>query len=406
MLKQSLNIIRNLIFNRQLNRTAPVPETASFTLTEAGSWTDLFGSSGFDSILKYYRSFAYSCINARAENVAKAEVYLYEQNGKKLKERIHHPFLDLMKSVNIYGQTFRDILYLTIVHLDLFGNAYGYIVRNRLNMPEEILLLNPERVRMEFSRDSSGFVYKYNDRGKEITYTSDEIIHFRLPDPLSNFKGKATISALVDTLLSDYYQSRYQSNFYRNDARPGFFLETEKKLSDDIFDRLREQWEQRFKGPEKSGRMTILEGGIKRSKYQDNPKEVDYIKSRLAVRDEVFSIFRVPKVIMAITDQVNYANAYASLQSFTVNTILPLSNFIFTPYDNFIKKNYNKKFDLKWEFPTAEDEKTRIQCERMLLETGTVTRNEIRQQRNYEPSLDPRADELIIPVYYTGAKKN
>ena len=66
-----------------------------------------------------------------------------KQNGKKLKERIHHPFLDLMKSVNIYGQTFRDI-YLTVVHLDLFGNAYGYIVRNRLNMPEEILLLNPE----------------------------------------------------------------------------------------------------------------------------------------------------------------------------------------------------------------------------------------------------------------------
>jgi HK97 family phage portal protein len=225
MLKQSLNIIRNLIFNRHLNRTLTVPETASFSLTEAGSWTDLFGSSGFDSILKYYRSFAYSCINARAENVAKAEVYLYEQNGKKLKERIHHPFLDLMKSVNIYGQTFRDILYLTVVHLDLFGNAYGYIVRNRLNMPEEILLLNPERVRMEFSRDYSAFVYKYNDRGKEITYTSDEIIHFRLPDPLSNFKGKATISALVDTLLSDYYQSRYQSNFYRNDARPGFFLE-------------------------------------------------------------------------------------------------------------------------------------------------------------------------------------
>jgi len=171
-----------------------------------------------------------------------------------------------MKSVNMYGQTFRDILYLTVVHLDLFGNAYGYIVRNRLNMPDEILLLNPERVRIEYSRDLSGFIYKYTDKGKEITYTSDEIIHFRLPDPISNLKGKATISALADTLLSDYYQSRYQSNFYRNDARPGFFLETEKKLSEDIFDRLREQWEQRFKGPEKSGRMTILEGGIKRSK--------------------------------------------------------------------------------------------------------------------------------------------
>ena len=41
----------------------------------------------------------------------------------------------------------------------------------------------------------------------------------------------------------------------------------------------------------------------------------------------------------------------------------------------------------------------------MLLETGTVTRNEIRELRNFERSGDPRADELVIPVYYTGSRK-
>jgi len=43
--------------NRHFDRSSPVPETLSFSLTETGSWTDLFGSCGFDSILKYYRYF-------------------------------------------------------------------------------------------------------------------------------------------------------------------------------------------------------------------------------------------------------------------------------------------------------------------------------------------------------------
>ncbi len=236
-MKTALDYVKNFFLNRrgeQYYNTSGnnlISNSNSFTLMDSGVWKDIFGSNDLDSIFKYYRSFAYSCINARAENVAKANIYLFEKVGKKIKERLFHPFLDLIENPNMYGQTFRDLIYLTIVHLDLFGNAYAYIVRNRLKMPEEIILLNPERVKIVFNKDLSDFVYKYSDKGKEIIYTSDEIIHFKLPNPVNNFKGKATISALADTLMSDLYQSRYQSNFYRNDARPGFFLETEKKLN-------------------------------------------------------------------------------------------------------------------------------------------------------------------------------
>ena len=69
MLKQSLNIVKNLFFNRHLSGSFPDAEKSSFSLSDAVAWKDVFGSNEIDSIFKYYRSFAYSCINARAENV-------------------------------------------------------------------------------------------------------------------------------------------------------------------------------------------------------------------------------------------------------------------------------------------------------------------------------------------------
>ncbi len=137
MLKVSLNTIRNLIFNKHNNgqngRSSFIPKStgrASFSLTESRAWRDVFGSNDIESIFKYYRSFAYSCINARAENVAKAEVYLYERNGKKLNERIHHPFLDLMKSVNMYRQIFRDIPFINFISKLIINNLNFSILDN------------------------------------------------------------------------------------------------------------------------------------------------------------------------------------------------------------------------------------------------------------------------------------
>ncbi len=367
---------------------------------DSGTWEEVLGSdedpsgilnsrltgssAGSASDLKYYRSYSYACINARAENTAKAKIFLYKKlsdnsrQNKNLIEIHDHPFLDLISTNNIYGLSFFEIIYSIIVQLDLFGNAYVYYPKNSLGMPADLILLtDPARMKITRLPDHK-LKYIYAEGTKEIIYSSDEIIHFKFPSPASMLYGKSTISSIKDILTSEIYQSKYQLSFYKNDANPGVILELAGEMSSSNYNRFVKNWNAKFRGPENSNKVTILENGMKVSGLKNTPREIDFINTRKEVRDEIFSIFRVPKVVLAITDQVNYANAYAGLTSFILNTIIPLSKFIESKLDSFVKQNYDKALSVKLEYDTFENEKVKLDQQKLLIETGTITKNELR----------------------------
>ncbi len=97
---------------------------------------ELFGSSGYLG-LNYqrsydnYKSYAYACINTRAENVSKAKIILYKisDEGKINKELKKHPFLEIARNPNRRGHAFKELLHKISSSLDLYGNAYLYIHR-------------------------------------------------------------------------------------------------------------------------------------------------------------------------------------------------------------------------------------------------------------------------------------
>jgi phage portal protein BeeE len=91
-----------------------------------------FGSSSASAGAKY-KSYAYACINARAENIAKANVYLYDAETKS--EIPKHPFLDLIVKPNKQNQTFKEILHKISSSLDLYGNSYVFIQRGVRKAP-------------------------------------------------------------------------------------------------------------------------------------------------------------------------------------------------------------------------------------------------------------------------------
>ncbi|CAN5542014.1 hypothetical protein BH10BAC5_BH10BAC5_06000 [soil metagenome] len=364
------------------NKLTSIFKKSSF---EDSNWIDILSPGSRDTTsgsggLKYYRSYSYACINARAENTAKAKIYLYKKLPKgKLKAIDDHPFLDLISKNNIHNLSFFELLYSIVVQLDLYGNAYVYSPKNLLGTPGSLIVLNdPSKVKIERGYDFN-LKYIVGSGANEIIYSGDEIIHFKFPYPGSNLYGKSTISALSDILKAEIFQSQYQTSFYKNDAHPGAILEYDEEMSQVDYDKFLNRWNAKFKGPENSNKVTILEGGMKMSRVRNTPREIDFINSRKEIRDEIFSIFRVPKVVLAITDQVNYANAYAGLTSFVLNTVIPLSKFVESKLDSFVKSNYDPALTVKLEYDTFENEEVKLKQYEMLIKTGTITKNELRQ---------------------------
>jgi len=220
-----------------------------------------FGSSSGSTGAKY-KSYAYACINARAENIAKAKVYLY--NAETKTEIPKHPFLDLIVKPNKQNQTFKEILHKISSSLDLYGNSYVFIQRGVRKAPIGLYFLPSNMVNPVYNGQQTEIInYEYIVNGQKSIYKTEDIIHFTIPDPDNNLLGKSTISAFNFSLDIDYYQNLYQRNYYLNDAALGLIIETENQMDDNDVERLKSEIQNQYEGSGNVGRTLLLQGGLK-----------------------------------------------------------------------------------------------------------------------------------------------
>jgi len=95
-------------------------------------------------------------------------------------------------------------------------------------------------------------------------------------------------------------------------------------LKDKEIKRIKSQWRSKFGGVDKAHLFAILTGGLKLDTgFKQSMKDMEFLEMRKFSRDEIFSIFRVPKTLVSITEDVNRANAQEHKAVFIENTIKP-----------------------------------------------------------------------------------
>ena len=329
-----------------------------------------------------YKSFAYACINARAENICKAKLYLYS-NGSELNE---HPVLDLIKKSNKRNQTFTEMLFKIAASLDLYGNAYLYIQRTKRGFPSSLFHIPSNNIQINLN---SGFTeienYSYTSNYGTVIYPKKNIIHFLIPDPDNSFEGKPTIDGFNMTLEIDYLQNLYQRNFYRNGAAPGLVIELDRELMDTEFERFREKFRGLYEGNQNTGKTLFLDGGAKAKPIQSYPKDVEILQSRVWIRDEIMSIFRVPKIILGVTTDVNRANAVQQLRTFNDNVIKPFAKLtIESKLNSFLQENYPAE-DLKitMEYDFENERELQLKAYDLYMKYKIATREEVREMEGF-----------------------
>lgn len=361
-----------------------------YQLNDYAGWTSAFPQ--FNQELKEdYRSFAYASINCRAEKVRESSDFLYKKlANKKLKEIEEHPFLDLINTKNILGQTFPQMKYLISVGLDLYGNAFIYVPRkSRTRMPDQFILLPSNRVTVNYNSDYTQIEnYTLSSSAGNKTYSKDEIIQIKLPDPNNFFWGKSTVSALRFQIDADYYQSVYNKNFYKNDASLGMVLSAPTKMDDKNYNRLRDQFRDKYAGYGNAGKHLVLDNGMTATRLDSTPREAQYKDSRLDLRDEIFGVFKTNKSILGYTDDVNRSNAESARASFIQNCIRPFGENISDALDTFVKVNYDERLLFKFDYDVQQDATEQRADLEFMAKYGILTKNEIREIKGYSPVAD------------------
>lgn len=381
---------------------------------ETSSWTDL-DSNFFNPILGYkpnevvpnrnrkqvlqsYLGWTYASVSAISQSASGVKYKLLNSNGKEV---LSHPILKILENPNP-TQSFQDIVEMTMVFWLLLGEAFWYMPQNAIGSKTEIYLLRPDLVRI--NRDSQGNVlnYVFTSDGKQTTFQPTEILHLLFADPMNTGRGYSPFRAVEVSQSSWEYMQKMNEEYFFNSARVDGYLTSDQPIDQETAKRIRDSWEKKFGGISQSHKTAVLHSGLKYEKVKDNPKEADFLKSSEAVRDFILSVYRVPKIILGITEGEGLNNLKSAEYVFAKYVVFPKQQKLFEQINKKLLPRFGKVEGVYFEVenPTPEDEETKAKV--LSEKKWFLTINEARASEG----LNPLKDGDVLAENYSKTLEN
>jgi HK97 family phage portal protein len=263
-----------------------------------------------------------------AEAAASAPWLLYDGAA----ELDDHPLLSLLARPNPRqsGAEFCEALY---GHLLVSGNAYveAVVVDGAVR---ELYALRPDR--MSVVPDASGWpsAFEYAANGRVVRFAQEgegpvpPILHVANFHPLDDHYGFPPLEAAQTSLDVHNAASAWNKALLDNAARPSGALvykgEGGASLSEEQFERLREELAASFSGAANAGRPLLLEGGLAWQAMSLTPKDMDFLEAKNGAAREIALAFGVPPMLLGIPGDNTYSNYREANLAFWRQTVLPL----------------------------------------------------------------------------------
>jgi len=354
--------------------------------------------------------YVFSCVKKIAEKVGDIDFKLYRIKNSKgdLEQILVHPLLDLLHHPNPYNSK-TSFIKLKQINESLTGDAYWLKLKVG-NKTQELCPMRPDWVKIV--PDAQDYIKKYIYKvpnQKELVFEPEEIIHFNEPSPIKEFidrTGQSPIRPAQARVDTEDYATKFQRDFFINNARPDAVLQSDQPLTKEKIDDLRNKWAKKYKGVGKSSKIGILESGLKYVQIATNQRDMDYIGGLKATRDDILTIFQVPKSVIAITDDVNRANAQAGMENFLRENIKPKDRCLVETLNQFLVPEFGKDLVLDCIDPSPEDVELKLKIYKNGTESGSLTQNEIRAKEGLLPLTEggdtPLVDKKLNTVVGLG----
>lgn len=362
----------------------------------------------------------YSCVRILAEAVAGLPLHLYrykEDGGKEraIDNNLYHLLHD-EPNKEMSSFIFRETL---MTHLLLWGNAYAQIIRNGKGEVVALYPLMPNK--MQVDRDENGELYYIYTRSSEEAKTMEGAMVYLTPRDVLHIPGLgfdglvgySPIAMAKNAIGLAIATEEYGAKFFANGAAPSGVLEHPGTIKDPS--RLRENWNSTFGGSANSGKVAVLEEGMKYTPISISPEQAQFLETRKFQIDEIARIFRVPPHMVGDLEKSSFSNIEQQSLEFVKYTLDPwvirweqsLSRSLLNENE---KRKYFFKFNL--EGLLRGDYESRMSGYATARQNGWMSANDIRELENLDkiPAEDGGDLYLIngnmLPLNKAGAYAN
>ena len=271
-----------------------------------------------------------------------------------------HPLSTVMSYPNPQQSNF-DLLREIVANLLIFGNAYVLMLMDDSNIIE-MHNLHPERVEAIIRNNIHvGYSYKNNDKKK--VYNIDrltgkcQILHFKNYNPSHDIYGRSPIEAAKVAIQLHNKTTDWNHSLLKHGARPSgalLFKDQNTYLTQEQFERIREQFTSAYTNSCNVGKPLLLECGLDWKDISIKPKDMDFIESKNMAAREIALAFGVPPQLLGIQGDNTYNNIQASRLSLWEETIIPILDKIEGGFTRIIslliQQEVNVQFDKEKNF--------------------------------------------------------
>lgn len=362
----------------------------------------------------------YSCVRILAEAVAGLPLHLYrykEDGGKEraINNNLYHLLHD-EPNKEMSSFIFRETL---MTHLLLWGNAYAQIIRNGKGEVVALYPLMPNK--MQVDRDENGELYYIYTRSSDEAKTMEGVTVYLTPRDVLHIPGLgfdglvgySPIAMAKNAIGLAIATEEYGAKFFANGAAPSGVLEHPGTIKDPS--RLRENWNSTFGGSANSGKVAVLEEGMKYTPISISPEQAQFLETRKFQIDEIARIFRVPPHMVGDLEKSSFSNIEQQSLEFVKYTLDPwvirweqsLSRALLNEDE---KRKYFFKFNL--EGLLRGDYESRMSGYAVARQNGWMSANDIRELENMDKiSAEDGGDLYLIngnmlPLNKAGAYAN
>ena len=307
---------------------------------------------------------AYKCISMLAKNASSIPLLLYDKRTKK--EIKNHQLLDLLNNPNPTqnGYEFFESIY---SYKLIAGNSFikaTFLKSENFKNPKELFVLRPDRINIIAGENGLPMAYEYKVNNSKTRFYVDkitgqsEILHLKNFNPINDWYGLSPIEAASYSIDQHNEASKWNQSMLQNGARPSGALmvkcsddSNSNFLTDEQFDRLKQQLDEEFSGSENAGKPLLLEGGLEWKEMSLKPTDMDFLNAKHSCARDIAMAFGIPSQLLGIPGDNTYNNLVEARLSMWEETILPmvdnmiksLNNWLVPMFDNNIMLYYNKE---------------------------------------------------------------
>jgi len=272
--------------------------------------------------------------NKRAEKVGQVEFELFNEKGELVEES---PLLDLLNNPNpLHPADKFWAMYQK--YYDITGEAYILKEMGSRQISEDsdklfdnkkiknLWLIPSHKINPIYDIEKGtieGYIYKPGD-GREIRYSTEEIIFSFRPDLKAPFRGESIVKSGIRIIESETQLNEYHSRVLNNGGKIEGIFSFKEALNETQYREMKDSYEEKYSQAQKSGQPMFLGGGAEYKNLGLTPDELSFLETKKVILDDILIMTGVPKAVLGSMSDIKFSNAKESLIIFLSQTIKPL----------------------------------------------------------------------------------